>query len=183
MFTIWKRNAVVITVLVFVCVAVYLNWSYTRLGDSQTGKTLGEATLVDGEDAGGAVDEADVYADTDLADYFATARLTRQQARDSALALLNETAAADNAAQSVRDEANESIQAMAAYTLAEAQIENLVTAKGYADCIAFISTDGISVVVAPPEGGLTTADVAKITDIITDQTSFATEQIKIVAAS
>jgi hypothetical protein len=37
--------------------------------------------------------------------------------------------------------------------------------------------------VAPPEGGLTTADVAKITDIITDQTSFTTEQIKIVAAS
>lgn len=183
MVTIWKRNAVVITVLVFVCVAVYLNWSYARLGDADTGKNLGQATLVDGKDAEAAIDEADIYANSTLSDYFATARLTRQQARDSALALLNETASAKDAAQSIRDVANESIQAMAAYTLAEAQIENLITAKGFSDCITFMGEDGISVVVAPPAGGLTTADVAKITDIVTEQTHFTTEQIRIVEAN
>ena len=48
--------------------------------------------------------------------------------------------------------ASESIQVLAAYTLQEAQIENLVTAKGYADCVAFMGEDGISVVVSKEDG-------------------------------
>lgn len=184
MKNIWKRNAVVITVLAFVCVAVYLNWSYNsgQAGAADTGKTLGEAKLVNETGAESAVDESQIYEDAASSDYFATARLTRKQARDSALALLNEAAAAEGAAQKVKDDANESIQTMAAYTVAEAQIENMVTAKGYADCVAFISEEGISVVVAPPDGGLKDADVAKIKDIVVDQTDFTAEQIKVVSA-
>ena len=44
----------------------------------------------------------------------------------------------------------------------EAQIENLVTAKGYADCVAFMGDDSISVVVSKESGELTSEDVAKI---------------------
>ncbi len=39
------------------------------------------------------------------------------------------------------NQASESIQVLASYTLKEAQIENLVTAKGYADCVAFMGDD------------------------------------------
>lgn len=39
--------------------------------------------------------------------------------------------------------------------LAESQIESLIVAKGYQDCVAYISEDGISVAVAAPEDGLT----------------------------
>ena len=61
-------------------------------------------------------------------------------------------------------EANgEAIQTLASYTVSEAQIENLVTAKGYTDCVAFIGDESVSVVVSAREGGLTDADVAKIT--------------------
>ena len=51
--------------------------------------------------------------------------------------------------------------------LCEAQIESLVVAKGYADCVAYIGEDGISVAVAAPEGGLQQADVAVIADMYT----------------
>ena len=44
----------------------------------------------------------------------------------------------------------ESIQVLAGYAIAEAQIENLVTAKGYADCVAFMGDGSISVVVDAP---------------------------------
>ena len=50
----WKRNAVVAAIVLFVCAAVYLNWSYGQ-GDQTAetgGKTLGEAELVSGEDGG-----------------------------------------------------------------------------------------------------------------------------------
>ena len=46
----WKRNAVVAAIVLFVCVAVYLNWSYQQdeVG-VDAGKTLGQAALVGGK--------------------------------------------------------------------------------------------------------------------------------------
>lgn len=60
----------------------------------------------------------------------------------------------------MKDQANDTIQAMADYTVTEAQIENLVVAKGYTDCVAFIGDESVSLAVAAPEGGITEADTA-----------------------
>ena len=186
----WKRNAVVAAIVLFVCMAVYLNWSYNQVPTEElgTGKILGEAALVAGQqkedDPVLAEDGVDLGNGSTLqSNYFATARLNRQQARDSALSLLREAASKDGVDQTVKDQANQSIQTMASATVSEAQIENLVTAKGYSDCVAFISDNSISVVVGAVEGGLTTADTAKITDIITGETDFTASQIKIIEAN
>ena len=185
-----KRNAVVVTMAVLVCAAAALNWKYAgqeaQEGARDAGtKILGEAALVsgteDGEDAPAAApeDETGVYTGSD---YFASARLTRQQARDSAITLLQEAAAQENADTAVANEASEGIQALASFTLKEAQIENLVTAKGYADCVAFMGEDSISVVVSTGERELTGEDVAKITDIVLSETEYTADQIKIMEA-
>ena len=186
-----KRNAVVVTMAVLVCAAAALNWKYAgqeaQEGARDAGtKILGEAALVsgteDGEDAPAAApeDETGVYTGSD---YFASARLTRQQARDSAITLLQEAAAQENADTAVANEASEGIQALASFTLKEAQIENLVTAKGYADCVAFMGEDSISVVVSTGERELTGEDVAKITDIAMTETGYGAGGIKIMAAN
>ena len=186
-----KRNAVVVTMAVLVCAAAALNWKYAgqeAAEDVQNAgtKILGEAALVsgteDGEDAPAAApeDESGVYTGSD---YFASARLTRQQARDSAFTLLQEAAAQENADAAVANEASEGIQVLASYTLKEAQIENLVTAKGYADCVAFMGDDSISVVVSTGDGELTGEDVAKITDIAMTETGYGAGGIKIMAAN
>ena len=185
------RNAVVVTMAVLVCAAAALNWKYAgqeaQEGARDAGtKILGEAALVsgteDGEDAPAAApeDETGVYTGSD---YFASARLTRQQARDSAITLLQEAAAQENADTAVANEASEGIQALASFTLKEAQIENLVTAKGYADCVAFMGEDSISVVVSTGERELTGEDVAKITDIAMSETGYGAAGIKIMAAN
>ena len=57
-----------------------------------------------------------------------------------------------------------------------------MTAKGYADCVAFIGENSVSVVVSAQEGGLTDSDVARITDIVMGETEFAANQIKIIEA-
>ena len=72
---------------------------------------------------------------------------------------------------------------MAAYTIAEANIENLVTAKGYADCVAFLSEDSISVVVSNHGTALTDADTARISEIVQEETGLSASQIKIIEAS
>ena len=76
----WKRNAVVGTILVFVCAAIFLNGKYAEKVDKPT-KVLGQSELVSTDG-----DAAEVSANAEGKDYFASARLTRQQARQRAVA-------------------------------------------------------------------------------------------------
>ncbi len=191
----WKRNAVVAAIVVFVCAAVYLNWTYEQ--ETDAGKVLGQAELVGAESSdplltGGAADPSASPAVSaavspapsptaaQTSDYFASARLNRQEARDSALSLLQDAAANEEADVATLTELNEAIETMASSTVSEAQIENLVIAKGYADCVAFLNEGSASIVVAPVEGGLTEADVARIAEIVTDETGLTSSQIKII---
>ena len=64
--------------------------------------------------------------------------------------------------------------------LCEAQIESLVIAKGYTDCVAYMSDEGISVAVAAPEGGMQQADVAVIADIVLSQSDYTLSDIRVV---
>ncbi|MBR1689681.1 MAG: SpoIIIAH-like family protein [Oscillibacter sp.] len=188
----WRRNAAVAAMAVLVCGAVALNWRYSGKSTAEqpepTGtKILGEATLVSGEGTGDAGESAGLITDEEAvytgADYFASARLTRQQARDSAISLLQEAAEQENADKEVANEASEGIQVLASYTLKEAQIENLVTAKGYQDCVAFMGDSGVSIVVSTGKGELSGEDVAKITDIAMSETGLPAGGIKIMAAN
>ena len=55
-------------------------------------------------------------------------------------------------------------------------------AKGYADCVAFMGENSISVVVSAAEDGLQTEDVAKITDIVLSETKYTADQLTIMEA-
>ena len=177
----WKRPAVVLAVLVLVGASVYLNWRYAG-NVAETDKILGQATLVNENGEGVTVAEDAAAAGEN--DYFATARLSRKQARDSAISMLQEAEMDENATEDVCNEASQTLQVLAGYTVAESQIENLVTAKGYADCVAFMGAESISVVVSTRDGAaLTSADVAKITDITMTETGYPASAIKIMAAN
>lgn len=171
---VWKKRAVAAAVLVFVGASVYLNWRYSDNVQNQS-KVLGQSTLVNSQ-------QEATQTSTAADDYFATARLSRKQARDSAISMLQEAEIDENAEQSVLNEASETLQVLAAYTVAEAQIESLVTAKGYADCVTFMGADSISVVVSDADG-LDTTDVARIKDIVINETSYTADQIKIMEAN
>ena len=94
----WKRNAVIATVLVFICAGVYLNWSYNQKEKTpeltqtlSAEQVMGETTMVIADTS----EEAEPAANMDAADYFAQVRLSRQESRDSAVELLEETIAYD----------------------------------------------------------------------------------------
>ena len=131
---VWKRRAVVAAVLMLVGTSVYLNWRYAGTVEDSGKKVLGQSALVNGETT-----DAEVTAAGD--DYFATARHSRKQARDTAISM----------------------------------------AKGYADCVAFMGDDAISVVVSDPDG-LDAVDVARIKDIVVSETSYTPDQIRIMEA-
>ena len=112
-----------------------------------------------------------------MTDYFAAVRLSRQEARDNAVSLLQEAMAYGDANAS---QSSAELEELVNIALCEAQIESLVIAKGYIDCVAYIADNAISVAVAAPEGGLQTQDVAVISDIIVTQSNFKMDQIYVV---
>ena len=177
---IWKKNLIALAVLLTVCSGIYLNWVYAGGQDTQnleetlnSDKVLsddllqieGENKPVDGETTTGT-------------DYFAAVRLSRQEARDSAVSLLQEAMAYGSEEQVAQS--NAQLEEIIQTALCEAQIESLVIAKGYADRVAYMSENGISVAVASPEGGIQQADVAIISDIVLSQSDLTLNDIRVV---
>lgn len=171
-----KQNLTMMAVLVFVCAAVALNWSYNRRWGTP------DAEMVIAEDAAMTKASAGEFGKAALAasEYFAEARLTRQVSRDEALQLLQTAATAETASQETIDSAMSAISAMATCSMKEAQIENLLIAKDFADCVVYIGNDSVTVAVPAPSEGLSEEAVARITDIICSETEYAASQLNII---
>ena len=180
---VWKKNMVAAAILVTVCAGIYVNWVYTEdsmavsLTDTlDSEKVMSEEMLDLSEDMAAIAAGEDL--DTTAADYFAAVRLSRQQARNSALNLLQEAMAYSEGTKEAESSAE--LEVIVETALSEAQIESLVIAKGYTDCVAYMTGDGISVAVSSPEGGLQQADVAVIADIVMEQSDYGLEDIRVV---
>lgn len=160
------RNLVVIAVVLLLGVAVYVNyrWFYD-----------GSTTPPDGStDAG----NGQVQGDPEM-DYFAAVSLSRQNARDEALEVLqaavaNPTEETDVAATLAQ------ISAIAGTIEAEANIETLVKSCGYEKCLAVIVGDSASVVVSAGEEGLAASGVAQITAIVYEQAGILPSNLTII---
>lgn len=170
-----KRNLTMLAVLMFVAAAVLLNWSY----NNRWGKP--DAEMVSAEDKGIAQAAAQAQSEAVVASaYFSEARLTRQVSRDEALELLQTAASAEAASQETIDSAMNAISAMATSSMKEAQIENLLIAKEFSDCVVYIGNDSITVAVPAPAEGLSEEAVARITDIILSETDYSAAQLNII---
>lgn len=164
-----KRNIIIAAVLVLVCAAVYLNWSYNASDESEP---------VDAADDANGAQTVGTQDSTD--DYFAQARLARQTSRDEALGLLETAAASEGASQETIDASMDAISAMATWSMQETQIENLLLAKNFADAVVYISSDGVTVAVPAPVEGLNSAEVAQITETVIGETGCTAEDIRVI---
>ena len=183
---VWKKNMVAAAVLITVCAGIYVNWLYTEENASVTladtldaEKVMSDETLILSEDMAAIADGTGI--DTTATDYFAAVRLSRQQARDSAVNLLQDAMAYSTSGEGSKDvESAMELEDIVQTALSEAQIESLIIAKGYTDCVAYMSREGISVAVSAPEGGLQQEDVAVIADIVINQSEYSMDDIRVV---
>ena len=171
-----KRNITMIAVLLFVCTAVALNWSYNK----RWGTPDAEMVAVEDEEMLLAEAEFAQRIPASASEYFPEARLTRQVSRDEALRLLQTAATAETASQETIDSAMSAISAMATSSMKESQIENLLIAKDFDDCVVYIGNDSITVAVPAPSDGLSEDAVARITDIICSETDYQAAQLSII---
>ena len=168
-----KRNIALLSVLMCVAAAVLLNWSYNnRWGKADRVMAAAEDELMA---------EANAAASASInSGYFAEARLTRQISRDEALQLLQSAASAAAASQETIDSAMNAIAAMATCSMQETQIENLLLAKDFSDCVVYIGNGAVTVAVPAPIDGLSEEAVARITDIICTETEYDATQLNII---
>ena len=158
-----KRNIIIVCAVLLIGVAVYLNyiWFYDSVddigyGDNNMSDVYGD---VGGEDLGASVSPTDNEA------YFNATQLSRQQARDEALEVLQKVVESEDALEVTKEQALVDISRIASDIEKESNIEALVVAKGFPQCIAVINGDSASVVVKS-ESELVASQVAQITEIV-----------------
>ena len=190
-----NQKMTLLTLVVALGVAVYLNWEYAKStdlaldaaeanapvtttgvvtdalavdGDVETGdKNYGEAQLVSvGEPTG--------------KEFFEQARLDRTKTRDEALDTLQKSLKSAKLSDDEKDVLTAQLTAAIDSITAESDIETLVKAKGFVDCVAFINGDAVDVTVMTTSDGLTKEEVAQIRDIVLSKCQVTAQNITIV---
>jgi len=161
-----KRNLIIVCAVLLIGVAVYLNylWFYTN---DDLGYGSGDGSVDASGDLGNGSGSGDGGEGEN--NYFTSAQLSRQQARDEALEVLQTVLQNENALDSVKEEALADMSRIAIEIEQESNIEAMVEAKGFAQCVAVVSGEQVSVIVDTEEA-LTASQVAQISEIVYNQT-------------
>ena len=166
------RSMVVIVAVLLIGLAVYLNyrWFYDPTGSLGYGENNMEDNFND---------SASTDADADeTGDYFAAALLTRQQSRDEAIDVLTLVTGSADADEETKAEAQAKISKIALDIQNEANIETLVKAKGFEECVTVIGEDSVSVLVQAET--LQAKETAQILSIVYETTGIAPEKVSII---
>ena len=161
----WKRinakNALIAGCLVIVAVAGYLN---IRYGITPTKEV--------------ALPDEEVEEDVSAESYFASAIIDRERARGEALEVLVSITEDEEASETAKTDAFTQMERIANETSWEIDIENLVKAKGFEECVAIINDDNANIVVS--SDGLTPGEVAQIKEIVYLEASIQPKSVKII---
>jgi stage III sporulation protein AH len=168
-----SRNLVILTAVLLIGAAVYLNylWFYQPTGDLGYGSN----NMVDNMGSGDASTDA-----TPETDYFAAAALAREEARDEAMEVLQEVVSSSAEGSEERAAALESISRIAVTMETEANIETLVLAKGFTDCVAVLDEDSASIIVGA-EAALTPAQNAQICTVVYEMAGILPQNVSIIS--
>ncbi|MBE6624222.1 MAG: SpoIIIAH-like family protein [Ruminococcaceae bacterium] len=166
------RNLVVICAVLLIGGAVGIN--YILYSKPNTDEPAGDVDI----DLGDTNIQDTLDKDENTSDYFAQTVLSRQQARDEALEVLQAVATNSSALPEAIDAALADIAQIAKDIDSESKIETLVRAKGFEECIAVISDDSATVIVKTD--GLLASEVAQINEIVYEQSGILPTGLKII---
>ena len=168
------RSVVVIVAVLLIGLAVYLNyrWFYDPIGSLGFGDNNMEDTIGGSQQTGGETEGDEVN------DYFTSTALIRQQSRDEAIDVLMLITENEEASEEAKAEAAEKISKIAVDIQNEANIETLVKAKGFEDCVAVIADGSVSVIVRADS--LQAKDAAQIFTIVYETTGITPENVSII---
>ena len=201
-----KRQLTLLTLVVALGVAVYLNWEYAK-GDApfalkEAGAANANASVSDSLPANADVDTGTVsdglpvlealpdknYGDAQLVSagesttekYFENARLTRTKTRDEALDKMQKSLKSAQLSEDEKTVLTQNLTTTINNITIESDIENMVKAKGFVDCVAFIDGEKINLAVKTGSEGLGKTEVAQIRDVVLGKMETEAKNISIV---
>ena len=166
------KSIVVASAALLIGLAVYLNyrWFYDPSASLGFGDNNMDDNYSDSDTVGGNI--------SDDSNYFTATALDRQEARDEALDVLKLVTENDEASAEAKAEASAKISKIALDIQNEANIETLVKAKGFDECIAVISEGSVTVIVSADE--LKAVQTAQILTIVYETTGISPENVSII---
>lgn len=193
-----KRQLILSALILALGTAVYLNWQFSsnkELIDTNkimATKELGEARFVNNtveennSEEGGEKkpenegEEKKEESKENASEYFSKTKAARQKARDEATDMIKEILEDVKSSEETKAEAIKQAAMVAKNIEQEANIESLIKAKGFKECLAFIQNEECSVVVGGAE--LTENLAVAIKDIVSGQGGISADKIKIMEA-
>ena len=190
-----KRQLTILTLILALGGAVYLNWEYAKTDSpfalpTQT-QAEDDALLANAQAENTPVMEAlpdKNYGEAQLVSvsedssdqYFETARLTRTKTRDEALDKLQQSLKATGLTEEEKAQLKDTLSSTISNISLESDIENLVKAKGFADCVVFVDGEKVDLAVKTGAEGLSKNEVAQLRDIILGKVQTSAQNISIV---
>ena len=169
-----KRNFVIAGAVLLIGVAVFLNWvlfAGTNTNGGYDGYDTPSGNIsTPNTDSNTQLDQTDTY--------FSATQVSRQRARDEALEVLQAVVDNVEATEAAKSEALAGISAIADEIQKEANIESLITAKGFEQCVAVLNGDKATIVVSADT--LQPAELAQINAIVYEQTGIVPSGVTIV---
>lgn len=156
-----KKSLIVCASVLVICGAVYLNYALFSEPEEQAPISGVETVKADPTE-----------------EYFSSAVLSRQKARDEAIEVLQQVVDSTDAVEEVKNEAYTGINTIAKEIECESNIEQLVLAKGFEQCLAVVNENSASIIVK--SDGLLANEVAQIKEIVYEQSGVHPRDIKII---
>ena len=167
------RSVVIIAAVLLIGLAVYLNyrWFYDPVDSLGYGENNMDDNVDSSLSTGGEGEEPE-------SNYFTSTALSRQQSRDEAIDVLKLVTENDEASAEAKASAAEKISKIAVDIQNEANIESLVKAKGFEECVAVINGEKANVIVKSE--GLRPNDLSQILEIVYLQAGILPENVTIM---
>lgn len=202
------RRVTAVTLAAALAVACYLNWQYARTdmdtlavetaaaatssapsaasdSSSSSSGQVTDALLTEAEAASAAnknYGEAQLVsvANDTGSQFFDEARLKREKAHDEALDTIQKTLKDSSLSDAEKAEYTAQMTANLEDINAENEIETLIKAKGFADCLCFLQSGRADLTVMTSGEALTAAQVAQIRDIVMSKSNVTAQNITVV---
>ena len=165
-----RRNLSIIGAVLLVGVAICLNW--VLFADN------GDGGYDYGDGSGSAGNQLENTETSEVLAYFASTQVSRDRAREEALAVLQTVVDSADSDSAEKAQALEDIATIANNIEAEANIEAMVMAKGFEQCIAIIN-DGMCTVVVMTDG-LLASHMSQINEIVYEQAGIKPVNVKYI---
>ena len=197
------RRVTALTLAAALVIAVYLNWQYARADitpqtedatlmvsaepvEAEADATIMDALPTEAEAAASGVNKN--YGEAQLVSvandsgtrFFEQARLKREKAHDEAMDTLQKSLKSSSLTAEEKKEYTAQMAAGLEDLNAENEIETLVRAKGFADCLCFLQAGRADLTVMTAGEPLTAAQVAQIRDVVMNKSSVTAQNITVV---